>query len=316
MALFRVRHWPHRLRNRIQSLLLLGGMSLLLALLGWLLAGSGGLLWSLLAGMLALLLGPLVSPALVLRLLGAIPVAPPQAPELHAMARELAKRAGLPSAPRLYYIPRQAPNAFSVGSRDDSSIALTGSLLRTLAPRELAGVIAHEISHIRNNDLWVMALATIVGQLTAWLSFSGQILLLMMLPLAWLTDFPLPLFTLALMISAPLLSNLLQSALARTREYEADLGAAELTGDPHGLASALDRLERLQREWPERLFMATRRPWPEWLSSHPPLKERIRRLLELASQEPATGFADHRTTALEAFSLAARRPRWPWGGRG
>ncbi|MHB9117805.1 MAG: zinc metalloprotease HtpX [Burkholderiales bacterium] len=307
------RRWPHRLRNRLQSLLLLGGMSLLLALLGWLLGGPGGLLWSLLTGMLALLLGPLVSPPLVLRLLGAIPIAPPQAPELYAMAASLARRAALPSAPHLYYSPSRALNAFSVGNRNDASIALTGGLLQALGPRELAGVLAHEISHIRNNDLWVMALAAIVGQLTAWLSFAGQILLILMLPWAWLTDFQLPLPTLALMIAAPLLSRLLQNALARTREYEADLGAADLTGDPRGLASALNRLEWLQGGWTERVFMATRHPWPEYLSSHPPMRERIRRLEELASQEPPADFADHRTAALESLSQAARRQ--PWSGR-
>jgi heat shock protein HtpX len=141
---------------------------------------------------------------------------------------------------------------------------LTDGMIRTLSLRELSGVLAHEISHIRNGDLWLMGLADTVSRLTRMMSLFGQILLLVL---------------------APTIGALLQLALSRTREYDADLGGALLTGDPMALAGALRKLERYGRGLWESLLMPGRRnPNPSLLRTHPPTEERIRRLAALSGQ--------------------------------
>lgn len=269
----------HRLANAIQSALLLAGMAGLLGLLGWILAGPDGLVWSATVGALALWASPRVSPRLVLALYGAREIQAGQAPELYALVKELACRAGLPQMPRLYYVPSRVPNAFTVGARGNGAVTLTDGLLRSLALRELAGVLAHEIAHIRNNDLRVMGLADAVNRLTAFLSTVGQLLVVFMLPFALIGAVEFPVLPLAVLVLAPLASSVLELALSRTREYDADAAAAELTGDPEGLALALAKLERSRERWSARIFLPVADP--ALLRTHPPTPERIQRLLAL-----------------------------------
>ena len=186
--------------------------------------------------------------------------------------------AGLPRVPRLYRVPAPALNAFAAGSREDPAIALTDGLLMSLEPRELAGVLAHELSHVRARDVWVMTLAAVVGRMTSLMSFFGQMLLFILIPVSLFTGQGVPLLAIVLLIFAPTISGLLQLALSRTREFDADVGAIELTGDPRGLASALAKLERQRGGWMQRLFMARA---PSWLMTHPSTDERIRRLMAL-----------------------------------
>ncbi len=150
-------------------------------------------------------------------------------------------------------------NAFAVGTRKHAAIAVTDGLVRQLDMRELVGVVAHEISHVRNNDLWVMGLADMFSRTTSILSLIGQFLLFLNLPLILLSQVTVNWFAIFLLIFAPNLSALAQLALARTREFDADLNAARLTGDPDGLASALVKIERAQGGWLERIFMPNRR---------------------------------------------------------
>jgi heat shock protein HtpX len=291
-------------------------MAALAGFIGWLLLGPDGIAWAAAAGALTIALSPRISPRWVLRALGALEVPPWQAPHLHEILELLARRAGLVRAPRLFYVPTRVLNAFAVGRPDDAAIAVTDGLLRALDWRELAGVLAHEVSHIRANDVWVMTLADIVGRLTVLLSLFGQGLLLVLLPVTAIQGSTLPLVPLAILIFAPTISAFLQLALSRTREYSADLGAVELTGDPHALASALDKLERLQGGWMERMFMSALRI-PKWLRTHPPTEERIRRLLELAAQRvPASASWSPDTTefTLPDFPEITHRPRWHWNG--
>ncbi|WP_297526706.1 zinc metalloprotease HtpX [Thiohalobacter sp.] len=304
----------HRLLNLTQTLLLIGGMMLLLGLTARLLFGEGAFLWT--AGMVAvvLLLAPRLSPRLIMRLYQARPLTASEAPELLQVLAELARRAGLPQVPALYWIDSPVMNAFAVGQRESAAIAVTRGLLERLTPRELAGVLAHELSHVRNNDMWVMGLADTVSRLTANLSLLGQLMILVNLPLLAMGGVTLPWSALLLLVFAPAVSTLLQLALSRTREYDADLGAVLLTGDPDGLASALAQLERQQGGWIERvLFPEGRNPNPSWLRTHPPTEERIRRLRALAG--PAA-----ESPPLPAHSLPrlpAHRPRprrhWPSG---
>jgi len=142
------------------------------------------------------------------------------------------------------------------------------------------------VSHIANGDTRVMGFADLVSRITGTLSLMGQLLFLVSLPLWVLTDTPVPWIPILVLVFAPTLSALVQLALSRSREYEADRSAAELSGDPHGLASALLKLERDQGGLWERLMMpGPRIPEPSLLRTHPPIEERVRRLQELAAEE-------------------------------
>jgi heat shock protein HtpX len=277
----------HKLRNLVHSILLLGGIVGLLALCGWLLFGPDGLVGMALGAAIALAFSPTISPRMVLRLYRAREIAPHDLPEVLRILRLLAERAGLERAPRLYYVPSRMLNAFAVGSRDDAVIAVTDGMLRALDLRELTGVLAHEISHIRNRDLWLMGMADLAGRLTRLMTGFGLVLLIIGLPL-WLSGAAsMPWLLIPLLVFAPQITTLLQLALSRAREFDADLDAAGLTGDPGGLASALAKLERYQRgAWEQILMPGRRLPEPSVLRTHPPTSERIARL-EALSGAPA-----------------------------
>jgi len=310
------RHRVGKRRNVGQSVLLLGGMLLILALCAWPLWGWQGVLWALLGGSLALLLTPSVSPEWLLSLYRAREVQPRELPGLLRLVETLARRAGLPASPRLFYIPSRTLNAFAVGKPERACIAVTHGLLETLDRRELAGVLAHEVAHVMNRDLWLMALADTVSRLTSLLSNLGLALLVLNLPLILAGRTVVPWTTVALLVFAPTAASLLQLALSRAREFDADLDGARLTGDPAGLASALAKLERRQgRFWEEVILPGRRMPDPSLLRTHPPGRERIQRLLALyapaAGQLPEIGnVAYDLPRYATAGLLAAPRLRW------
>ena len=271
-----------RLHNLLQTALLIGGMMGVLGLSAHLIFGRDAFVWTAIMVGLTLLFAPNLSPAMILRMYGALPLSPQDLPAVYRVLEELAQRAGLPRTPRLYLVPSAMLNAFAVGEPDHAAIAVTDGLLRNLSLRELAGVLAHEIAHIRNGDLRVMMLADVVTRITDALSLTGQLLILVNLPLLLASGYAISWTGLLLLVFAPTISALLQLALSRTREFDADLEAARLSGDPRALASALERLERTQAGWLERIFMPMPRiPDPSLLRTHPPTEERIRRLLEL-----------------------------------
>lgn len=282
----------HKVRNVLHSLVLLVGMIAILCLCAWLIAGLEGVLWALIVGGSALLLAPQASPALILRMYRAQRIAPDTLPEIQRILWLIAERAGLPSVPRLYYVPSSMLNAFAAGRPHDSALAVTDGLLRVLSLREMAGVLAHEISHIRNNDLVVMSLADLIAQLTRIMAMGGMLLLLITLP-AWLAEYGrLPWLLILVLMLAPTFGSLLQLALSRAREYDADLDAAGLTGDPAGLAAALAKMERLQGAYVERIMLpGPRIPDPSLLRTHPPIEKRISRLLSLSPSREAITLA-------------------------
>jgi heat shock protein HtpX len=194
----------HKRRNRAQSLLLLGGMVALLSACGWILSGPEGVVWALIAGSLSLLFSPRVSPGLVLRLYRARPIHPAELPSVYDLLARVCERAGLDRVPVLYYVPSRMLNAFAVGRREEAVIALTNGLLRHLSLRELAGVLAHEISHVRNNDLWIMGLADAIGRLTSVMSFFGMMLLFFNLPYLLAEAERVPWLLIALLVLAGL----------------------------------------------------------------------------------------------------------------
>lgn len=311
----------HKLTNAVHSLVLLVGMGLLLLLLGYLLGGRTGAFFTAGTGLFLLGFSPRIAPSVIMRLYGARSVYHGELGRVHEVMEWLTRRAGLPSVPRLYYLPTRVMNAFTVGVRDNSAIGITDGLLRRLDLRELAGVLAHEMSHLRNNDLRVMTLADVISRMTSTLSFFGQILVLINLPLLFMGRVQISWLAIFVLLAAPTLATMLQLALSRTREFDADLGAFDMTGDAVGLASALEKMERYQRGFLDLILIPGRRlPDPSVLRTHPNTEERIQRLLELgelpARTPPREPIPVGGMTFLvpHVFPLVERPPRWHMSG--
>ncbi len=273
----------HRFINLAQSVLLLAGMGAI----GWValnaIVGPDLALAIVLGSLGGLLLAPGMSKQILIRAYRARRLTGRDFPEGLAILGELARRAGLPRVPELYYIPSGLPNAFAMGKPEDSVVCISDGLLRLLDRRELAGVLAHEVAHVAHRDLWIMGLADALSRAVSLASWFGQVILLVNLPLILMGAAYVPWEVPLLLIFSPTIMALLQLALSRTREYEADLGGARLSGDPEGLASALLKLERSAgRLWEEMFLPGRRIPVPSLLRTHPPTEERVQRLRALA----------------------------------
>lgn len=307
----------HKLRNAAQGTLLFGGMLGILALLAWVVFGPVGILWVLLVGAFTLALRPRVPPSWQLSMYGAKPLPAAVAPQLHHIVDVLTDRAALVSAPEIHVVRSPMLNAFAVGRPAASALAVTDGLLRGLSSRELVGVLAHEVSHIRADDLWIMNLSDTVGRATHALAYAGALLLILALP-ATAERGPSPLLVALILVSAPTLVTLLQLALSRSREYDADLEAAVMTGDPVGLAAALVRLERSEgRIWERTMVPHRRTPDPLLLRTHPPTDERVHRLLELRPPTDHRPMGDGRPIPVSGRSrtedsVRLRRPGIRW----
>lgn len=267
--------WGNCLQTMSLILILLG----IAALAGFLLFGVDGLWIALAASGIALMVEPAVAIALTLRLYRARPIAYGEAPALWQLMERIAERADLPAIPTLHYTPSTAINAFAVGSGRHAVIVLSEGLLRTLSLSEVASVLAHESAHIAHGDLRVMNLADYIIRLTAVFSLCGQILLLPALP--WLLDGTAKINWIGLLLLAvlPHLTLAAQLGLSRMREFDADLEAAQLSGDPEGLAGALAKIASINRSWQGWLLPGWGNPDPSWLRTHPSTEELIRRLL-------------------------------------
>jgi len=288
MSVIDPQEWQlHAWRNRFQSLLLLVVMFGFAGLLGMLLFGLEGLTIVLFLIVIAFLIPISISPRLTMKMYRAERLTPESSPRLFHYITELSQRAGLNSRPELYYIPSQVVNAFAIGTQSQSVIGITDGILRRLNERELVGVLAHEVSHIRSNDIHVMGIADFFSRVTRFLSLLGQILLFLNLPLIFYVGHSINWWFILLLVFAPNISALAQLALSRTREFDADLHAAKLTGDPVGLAQALQKIEAVEGQWYERILRPEWRiPDPSLLRTHPPTQERIERLLSLKSRNP------------------------------
>jgi heat shock protein HtpX len=310
----------HKARNSAHSVILVSGMAVLTSISAWLLWGAAGVIMALASVGAATLFGPRVSPQLAMKLFRARPLGSGEAGPLEQIVAELSRRAGLEIRPRLFLLPSTILNAFAVGQRDNAAIAISAGLLNTLTTREVAGVLAHEISHIRNNDLSTMGLADMLSRLTQMMSYVGVFLFLLSLPMALSGRADIPWLAIVVLYFSPILGNLLQLALSRTREYDADLEGAHLSGDPEGLASALAKLERYQGHfWEDMLPMGRRVPVPSVLRTHPPTQERVRRLLSLEPDSPALRMPGRREQyrpapwGLPGF-VAVGQPKYHWPG--
>ncbi|MCW8853747.1 MAG: zinc metalloprotease HtpX [Gammaproteobacteria bacterium] len=271
-----------QLQNFIHSLLLLVGMLGLLSLVGFLLSGLTGLFMLFGCGLIVLLSIPRLPTQLIMQIYGAQKVNQYQIPVAYNILQQLSKHANLSTVPGLYYLPSRLMLAFSLGIKGDEAVVLSDAMLRKLTIREVTAVLAHEISHIYNKDIWVMMLADIISRFTSILALTAYILIIVYLPIYFISDHKVPWLLLIILMLAPTISAIMQLALSRTREFNADFNAVLLTGDPQGLISALRKIEYFQGRWYERIFMPNRRlPDPSLLRTHPQTEDRIKRLLAL-----------------------------------
>jgi heat shock protein HtpX len=230
---------------------------------------------------------------MVLKMYNAREVDETTAPAFYRMVRELALRADLPM-PRVYIIDENAPNAFATGRNPQhAAVAATTGIIRVLNERELRGVMAHELAHVKHRDILISTIsATMAGAISMLANFA------MIFGSRDSEGRPTnPIASIALMILAPLAASLIQMAISRAREFEADRGGAEISGDPRALASALDKINRYAQGIP--LEATERHPETAQMmivnplsggglrglfSTHPATEERIARLLELAAK--------------------------------
>ncbi len=309
----------HHRRNFIQSIALIAGMGLILALATWMMWGLAGVIGAIVVLTGLVFLGPHLPPGAVMRLYRAQKIAPDVDNQLNALLNVLAHRAELPNRPDLYVIPSLTINAFAAGSASHSAVAVTEGLLRRMSMREISGVLAHELSHIRNNDLWVLGIADIVTRFLQILSYVALGLALMNIVAAIDGHQYVSWWLVALLYLSPLASSLLQLGLSRAREFDADLEAAALTGDPTGLAGALKNLEQHTGHfWEDLMFPvpARRVPQPSLLRSHPTTEARIDRLMamsDLPRLDPII-IAEEPMVSLVGFGPIEMRPRYRWPG--
>jgi heat shock protein HtpX len=273
-----------QLLTKVRTWILVAGLTALVIALGALLGGAFLWLFTALA-VIFNLVGYFYSDRIALRVARAEPLPQHLAPEVHATVRQLAARAGIPM-PRLFVMPGDQPNAFAAG-RDPhhAAVAMTEGLLTGLPLDHVRGVLAHELSHIRNRDILVSSVAAIIA---GAVSAIASVLQLSFLFGADEEDSPLGLLgSLAAMILAPLGATLLQLGVSRQREYLADATAAQLLGEARPLADALDQIERAHAPAlevnPVTAPMYIANPLgggrgAALFSTHPPIAERVRRL--------------------------------------
>jgi heat shock protein HtpX len=277
--------------NYVKTALLLGLLTGLILVCGQLLGGRSGMILAL--GFAAVMnLGSYwFSDKIVLAMYRAKPVSEAEAPRLHAITQRLTSRAGLPM-PKLYVLPDPSPNAFATGRNPShSAVAVTKGLLDMMDDEELEGVVAHELGHVKNRDILIASVAATIAGAITWLAHMAQ----------WGAIFggyggrddregSNPLALLAMAILAPVAAVIIQMAVSRSREYAADQAGARFAGNPHGLARALEKLGKASGRIPMHATPATShmfivKPFSgqglmNLFSTHPPLEERIRRLLQ------------------------------------
>ena len=280
--------------NYMKTALLLAALTGFFLAVGYLLGGQAGMMIALVVALGMNLFAYWNSDRMVLRMANAREVGPQEAPELYGIVQTLTQRAGLPM-PRIYIIDEDQPNAFATGrSPEHAAVAVNSGLLRHLSREEVTGVLAHELGHVKNRDTLTMTvaatLAGAIGMLAQFAFFFGGSRDGEGRP----TN---PIVGIAMMILAPLAASLVQMAISRSREYEADRAGAEISGDPLSLASALQRLHEGTRAIanttaeanPATAHMYIDNPlsgggMASLFSTHPPMEERIARLHAMAHE--------------------------------
>jgi heat shock protein HtpX len=284
--------------NTLKTTVLLAALTGLLVVVGSALGGTSGMVIAF-ALAVAMNMGAWwFSDKLALSMSGAKPASESEQPELHRMVETLSTRAGIPK-PAVYLIESEAPNAFATGrSPEKGAVAVTTGLLRLLDRDEVAGVIAHELAHIRHRDTLISSIvATIAGVITMLANMAQWALLFGGFGGSDDDDNGGSVFgSLIMIILAPIAALLIQLAISRSREYAADAGGAQILGDPHPLATALEKLETTSRQVPMEVNPATSHLYivnplhgglAGLFSTHPSTQERVARLRAMTSLELA-----------------------------
>ena len=277
--------------NLLKTAVLMAAITALFMAIGGMIGGQTGMLLALLVALGMNFFSYWFSDTLVLKMYSAREVDETSAPQFYAMVRELAARAELPM-PRVYLIDEDAPNAFATGRNPEhAAVAATTGILRVLSAAELRGVMAHELAHVKHRDILISTVsATMAGAISMLANFAmffggrdsnGR--------------HSNPLVGILVAILAPIAAGLIQMAISRAREFEADRGGAEISGDPAALASALTTIHRIAQGIP--LEAAERHPETAQMmimnplsggglaglfSTHPPTEERVAALLAMA----------------------------------
>ena len=277
----------------LRTTLLLGAMTGLIMAIGQFMGGSGGLMIAFVFAVIMNFSSYWFSDKIVLRMYGAQEATEAQAPRLHSIVHNLTVRAGLPM-PKIYVIPSEGANAFATGRNPShAAVAVTEGIMRLMDERELTGVLAHELAHVKNRDILISSVAATLAGVIMMLANMAQ----------WTAIFGgfrgdddddgggfIGMMAMAFL--APLAASIIQMAISRTREFAADKIGAELCGDPMGLASALSKLglasERVPMDAsPQTAHFFIVNPlsgqsFARFFSTHPPLEERISRLRSMA----------------------------------
>jgi heat shock protein HtpX len=284
----------HRYFNGLKTAALLGLLTGLILAVGWFFGGSTGLVIALVIALVMNGVSYFFSDKLALRSMGARPVSEAEFPALHQMVRELSQAAGQPM-PRLYVSPTAQPNAFATGRNPrHAAVAVTGGIVQMLTPRELRAVIGHELSHVYNRDILISSVA---GALAGMITFLAQLAWFM--PIGGGSDDDEGggiVGALLLLILGPIAATLIQLAISRSREYQADASGAKLTQDPAGLASALRKIDYGTKALPlppegrltSTAHLMIANPFragglANLFSTHPPMAQRIARLEQMAA---------------------------------
>jgi heat shock protein HtpX len=278
--------------NLMKTAILMAAITALFMTVGRLLGGQAGMMLALVVALGMNFFSYWFSDKLVLRMYNAQEVDASSAPQFYRMVQDLAQRAGLPM-PRVYLINEDAPNAFATGrGPDHAAVAATTGILRVLSERELRGVMAHELAHVQHRDILISTIsATMAGAIGMLANFG------MMFGGRDAEGRPVnPIVSIMVMILAPLAASLIQMAISRAREFEADRGGAEISGDPAALASALQKIHRVAQgipletaeQHPETAQMMIMNPLSAGglrglFSTHPSTEERVERLLAMAA---------------------------------
>ncbi len=288
------------MKNNMKTVVLLGSLAGLMVVAGNLLGGRTGAIFGLGFAVLMNMGSYWFSDKIALKMSRARPVSSAEAPELYNSVRRLTQRAGLPM-PSLHLIPSEQPNAFATGRNPShAAVAVTEGILRILTPEELEGVLAHELAHVQNRDILIASVAATIAGAISFLATMAR----------WGAmfgggrdddDHPGGIAgVLVASIVAPLAAMIMQMAVSRSREFQADARGAQIAGRPQGLSSALRKLEVASQRIPMAvnpsaapMFIVNplRGAWAKnasrLFSTHPPTEERIRRLDEIAAR---TGF--------------------------
>lgn len=277
--------------NLMKTAILMAAITALFMAIGAMIGGRAGMMLALVVALGMNFFSYWFSDTMVLKMYNAREVDETSAPQFYGMVRELAARAELPM-PRVYLINEDAPNAFATGRNPQhAAVAATTGILRVLSERELRGVMAHELAHVKHRDILISTIsATMAGAISMLANFA------MIFGGRDDEGRPAnPLVGLLVAILAPIAAGLIQMAISRAREFEADRGGAEISGDPQALASALDKIHRYAQGIP--LEAAERHPETAQMmimnplsgggikglfSTHPSTEERIERLLAMA----------------------------------